>query len=381
MLNVKKKKILLITGFAESLINFRGDFIKKAISEGYQVEVAAPKIDNKIISSTLYEWNVVCHDIFLSRTGLNPIVDIFTCLSLYRLIKKRNPTVVVAYTIKPVIYGMLASWFANIPVRGAMITGLGYAFTGGDYKGLKFLVNRLAKYLYRLSLARATTVFFQNPDDQKLFYNSSLASKEKTVLINGSGINLKHFSFRSLPAYDNIQFLFIARLLRDKGVYEYVDAARQLLKEGLSVTFHIVGWIDSNPSAIDHRELQAWINEGIITYHGRLSDVRPLICQTHVYVLPSYREGTPRTVLEAMAIGRPIITTDVPGCRETVQNGYNGLLVPAKSAIDLASAMRTFVEKPFILKEMGENSRHLAEEKYDVDYVNTVILSNLESIE
>ena len=202
-----------------------------------------------------------------------------------------------------------------------------------------------------------------------------LDSSAKSMVVNGSGVDVTSFSVAVLPP--KLCFLMIARFLGDKGIREYADAARRVKAIHPNVTFSLVGWIDDNPDAIKNEELDKWVAEGIIEYQGRLSDVRPSIMDCSVYVLPSYREGTPRTVLEAMSMGRAIITTDAPGCRETVTHGVNGFLVPIKNVESLVSSMLYYVENPVQLTIMGAASRAIAEDKYDVHKVNAVMVNEM----
>ena len=219
-------------------------------------------------------------------------------------------------------------------------------------------------------MRRVEKVFFQNPDDETLFQNLGIikTSDQKSVVVNGSGVDLKKFNIASFPK--KIQFLLIARLLGDKGVREYFKAAKAVRKNHPDIKFGLVGWIDNHPDAISKKELDESIDAGDIFFYGRMDDVKPAISESSVYVLPSYREGTPRTVLEAMAMGRPIITTDAPGCKETVKDGINGYIVKVKSSQALVEAMLCFIEQPELIESMGNSSRKIAEEKYDVDKVN-----------
>lgn len=280
---------------------------------------------------------------------------------------------VLGYTIKPVIYGTLAGWLARVPRRYALVTGLGYAFTGSRKGMLTGFIQRL----YCLALARAHKVFFQNPDDQALFRDAGILPAGKpTVVVNGSGVDVAAFEEQALPEGPPT-FLMIGRLLGDKGVREYAEAAERVRSLHPEARFGLVGWIDENPDAIAQDELDAWIANGTVEFYGRLADVRPPIAACTVYVLPSYREGTPRTVLEAMAMGRPIITTDAPGCRETVVDGDNGFLVPVQSVDALVDAMLKFIEEPSLAQRMGRRSREVAEDNYDVHKVNTVMLREM----
>ena len=368
--------MVVVAGFAGSLVNFRGELIKSFVEKGLEVHVAAPGITSDAdVRDTLSEMGCVLHDIHLHRTGMNPIKDLATFFSLLRLMWIVRPCFFLAYTIKPVIYGLFCARLFCVPYRYALITGLGYAFANNENANhcfLKFIV----KKLYRYSLSFAQIVFFQNPDDQALFRNSGLISADaSSCVVDGSGVDISKFSIAPLP--QNHSFLMIARLLGDKGVREYAKAAKIVKLSHPDVTFRLVGWIDENPDAISKEELDSWVEAGTIEYIGKLVDVRPAIEQCTVYVLPSYREGTPRTVLEAMAMGRPVITTDAPGCRETVSDGVNGYLVPVKSVDEVVRAMCSFIEISGLAEKMGERSRIIAEEKYDVHKVNAVILDKM----
>ena len=234
--------------------------------------------------------------------------------------------------------------------------------------------------MYRIALKRASKIFFQNPDDQQLFASKLIfPSNIPSVVTNGSGVDVDKFIFTKIP-HSKMQFLLIARLLKAKGIYEYVGAARKVKKQFPEAQFSLAGWIDQNPDAIDVNHLHQWVDEGVINYLGALEDVREAIANSHVYVLPSYREGTPRTVLESMSMGRAIITTDVPGCRQTVIEGVNGYLVPARSADELAITMTRFLKDPSLCISMGLASRRLVEEKYRVQKINQLLLSEMDII-
>ncbi len=359
-------KIMIIGGLARSLLLFRGDLIKGWLAQGHEVTAAAPEGG---IKKELEKWGVKYIKIPLKRTGLNPAGDLFLLGFLIQLLRKKRPDYLFLYTVKPVIYGSLAATFLPTCRVYSMITGLGYVFTspeGGTFK-------KLVTAMYRAALKRNRKVFFQNPDDAREFVNIKVIEEKKVVLVNGSGVNVDHFYRTRLPE-GPVTFLLISRLLKEKGIIEYVEAARMVKEKYPAAGFRIIGWpLIGDPSTIKPKQLERWKEEGIVEILGETDDVRPIIAEASVYVLPSYREGTPRTVLEAMAMGRPVITTDVPGCRETVTGGLNGFLVPVKDAKALAAAMEKFLENPEQIGQMGRESRKLAEEKYDVHKINRVI--------
>ncbi|CAG2146148.1 N, N'-diacetylbacillosaminyl-diphospho-undecaprenol alpha-1,3-N-acetylgalactosaminyltransferase [Cupriavidus yeoncheonensis] len=368
-------RFLMIASLAESLVAFRGPLLEALQERGLEVHVAAPDLSpGNPVQADLEARGLIVHPVPLERTGKNIVADVRTLLALHRLMRRVRPDFVMSYTIKPVIYGMLAAWMARVPRRFALITGLGYAF-GDDKK--RTTLRAVVKLMYGMALGRAHTIFFQNPDDEALFRSTEILSPGKhSCVVNGSGVDTASFWVAPLPE-DGPRFLLIARLLGDKGVREYAEAARRIRARGARARFGLVGWIDSGPDAIAQQELDAWVADGSIDYLGRLTDVRPAIAGCNIYVLPSYREGTPRSVLEAMAMGRPIITTDAPGCRETVIDGENGLLVPVKSVSGLEQAMLRLIEDWEMVVRMGQRSRQIAESKYDVHKVNATMLHEM----
>lgn len=370
-------RVLVIAGFAESLLKFRRHLLITMVGGGLEVHVAAPDLpEGCSLRKRLVECGFEVHAIPLRRTSTNPLADVCAMWALWSLMRRIQPDATLSYTIKPVIYGTLAACMARVPRRYALITGLGYAFTG-QASGLRGNVKAVVQCLYRQALRRVHKVFFQNPDDQDLFRQLGLlATGIESVVVNGSGVDLESFSLAPLPQ-GAPHFLLIARLLGDKGVREYAWAAQRIKATHPQVKFSLVGWLDENPDAIHQAELDTWVEAGTLCYLGRLQDVRTAIAQCSVYVLPSYREGTPRTVLEAMAMGRAVITTDAPGCRETVVDGCNGFLVPIKAVDALVDAMERFIQEPDLARRMGQRGRDLAEDKYDVHKVNAVMLREM----
>ncbi len=369
-----KQRVLVVAGFAGSLTNFRRELLTTLVVRGYQVHAAAPGLTEDLETSRqLKAMRVICHNAGFERTGTNPASDLVGLWSLIRLAWHLRPGAMLCYTIKPVVYGIIAGWISGVPSRFALVTGLGYAFTG-EAQGKRGRVQRFARFLYRLALKRATHVFFQNGDDAALFRELGVLGKGAPItIVNGSGVNIAHFCASEFPP-PPIRFLLIARLLGDKGIREYATAAAALRASNAHAEFHLVGAADQNPDAIAEEQVKDWVHEGTLTWHGALADVRPAIAGAHVYVLPSYREGTPRTVLEAMSMGRPVITTDAPGCRETVRDGENGFLVPVADADSLRVAMLRFIDHPHLIDTMGRRSRAIAEERYDVHKVNAEML-------
>ena len=366
-----------VASYPDSILNFRGRLISSLLKSGFYVHVAAPNFaDLHDDVQKLKEMGVFVHDLNFDRTGTNPFKDLSTLYSLYQLMIKTKPGVILVYTIKPVIYGLIAAWLARVPNRYAIITGLGYTFT--DTRKSKTLLKFIVRFLYRLSIKTAKKVFFQNSDDQLLFHKLKITNQKRQnlVLVNGSGVDLDKFNVAPFPS--EIHFLMICRFLVGKGIREYAEAAKIVKKRYPNVKFDLVGWLDDNPDSIEKNELESWIVSGNINYLGEKKDVRPSISNCSVYVLPSYREGIPRTVLEAMAMGRPIVTTDAPGCRETVDEGKNGFKVDVQSVDQLVDKLSLFIQRPELIKKMGECSRKMVEIKFDVDKVNKVMLEEMD---
>lgn len=370
------RKFLLIASYPGSILNFRAQLIQSLLDSDFEVHVASPDMfQDENLRSTLNLLGVHCHEIFLKRNGMNPIYDLQTIFQIWFLMFRIKPDFFLGYTIKPVIYGSIAAWLARVPSRNALITGLGYFFI--DISSQRPFLFRFVCGLYHVALLCTGKVFFQNPDDEALFRSLKIIdrSASKTCVLNGSGIDTERFAQAEFPQH--IKFLMIARLLRSKGVMEYASAAKSLGISHPEIKFGLVGWIDDNPDSITLAELREIQKLSNFEFYGRLDDVRQAIAGSSVYVLPSYREGTPRTVLEAMAMGRPVITTDVPGCRETVIEGKNGFLVKVKSVDELAAAMIQFIESPHLISRMGRQSRQIAMDKYDVHKVNSVMLKEM----
>ena len=303
----------------------------------------------------------------IARAGLNPLNEMRTLYALRHAFQEIKPDIVLAYTIKPVIWSGLALSGLRDVSYFALITGLGFSFDGRTIP--RRMLRVIASALYRLSLRRATRVVFQNKDNRNFAVMNNLAPLGKCFVVDGSGVDTSWFQLADLPSGPPV-FLLIARLLADKGLREYVIAAALVKSKYPEVVFQILGPTDPSPNAIPIDEVNSWNKNGNIHYLGSAEDVRPFIAKCHVYVLPSYHEGMPRTVLEAMAMGRPILTTDTPGCRETVILGENGHLIPPADADALASKLIWFLENRDQWIQMGRASRRIAEERFDVRLIN-----------
>ncbi len=366
-------RILILASYAPSLINFRLDLIRDLKATGHEVIAAAPGQDVDV-ARELSTVGVRYESIELDRIGVNPLRDLRSLLGLMRLFRRTRPDLVLAYTIKPVVYGLLAARLSGVRRRFGLITGLSYALMGGDDPKRR-LLKGLTVWLYRRALVGAEAVLFQNASDLAAFTENGITHPGlKTAVVDGSGVNLERFAKAPLPDGAPV-FLLMARLLADKGVREYVEAARRLKRDHPDWRFQILGPLDITPTAIGQSEIDAWQQEGVIDYLGATKDVRPYLQACTSFVLPSYYpEGLPRSILEAMAIGRAIITTDHPGCRETVTEGVNGYLVPAGEISPLAEAMASLGAEAGLLRAFGKASRAIAERRFDVRLVNQDIL-------
>ena len=363
-------KVLIVSPVAPSFIPFRGSLISTLARLGHQVVAAAPGIDQDT-ADALQEIGAKPRDLPLQNTSMNPFSFLHSLRSMRSLIREERPDVIIAYAIKPVIITAIAGRAERVARIISVITGLGYAFTGG--REPKRVVSRAAaSLLYRSAFKRSDVIIFLNPDDQALFRELRLIPAGKpTHILNGEGLDIDHFAPAPLPS--RTSFLMIARLLKDKGIREFAEAAKRLKANHPEVPVTLVGPFYPSPDSLRREELDELIRCGV-DYKGELSDVRPAIAACSVYVLPSYREGTPRSVLEAMAMGRAIITSDAPGCRETVTNGENGLLVQPRDAGSLYEAMMRFVREPVLAARMGRASREIAKNKYDVRRVNSALM-------
>jgi glycosyltransferase involved in cell wall biosynthesis len=303
----------------------------------------------------------------MNKNGTSVWGDLNYCHDLYTLIKKEKPDVTLGYTIKPVVYGAIAAHLAGVKNINSMVTGGGYTFIATSFKAR--ILGFIVRCLYRIGFRMSDHIIFQNPDDLNEFCDRRLAQKSKCFVVNGSGVNVAHFHVEQFP--EKTSFFMLSRLLKSKGVQEYLKAAEIVKERYPDTKFYLIGNFESNmQDAIPREFVESFMKRGIVERFEETSDVRPYYAMSSVYVLPSYREGTPRTVLEAMAMGRPIITTDTQGCRETVMDGQNGYLVPVGDYQTLASRMIHFICEPELIASMGEKSRAYVIEKFEVNKVN-----------
>ena len=375
-------KVLIIGNLAASLVRFRGDMILDLIGNGYDVHVSAPDIHNDPSANAWFrKCGVAVHELEFNRVGGGIFENALSFFRALKVIRGINPDCLFVYTIKPVLFGLLASFILGVRVRIALVNGLGSLFSdeGAKLGKIKLL---LFRFVYGLALKSGSFVFTQNSDDRDyLLENEYLVDPNKSAVVNGSGVNLNHFSFMPVASQPPVKFLMISRLLVQKGVREFVKTAEALRDKEFDVEFHLVGGLDENPDCISYEEVAGWSGNVAFFYHGEVDDVRPFLEQCHVFVLPStYREGVPRTILEAMAVGRAIVTFDLPGCRETVIDGVNGFLVSPYKQGGLECALMNFLHCDQLAKSMGAASRALAAEKFDVRVVNKKIISKLNQL-
>lgn len=354
-------KVAIVLNTSWNIYNFRMNLVRSLQAEGHEIHTIAPNDD---YTHYLTEAGCIHHSVKMDSRGANPIKDLALIFELYSIYKSIRPDVILHYTIKPNVYGSLAASFLKIPVVNN-VCGLGTVFLKDD------LLSSIAMFLYRVSFKFPKKVFFQNPDDLKLFLDKKLVPVETVDLLPGSGIDLTRFKPMTFQRNQTFTFLLISRLITDKGVLEYIDAVKKLKSEGINARFQVLGAIDpEHKRGISREIVQEWINSGTIEYLGTTKDVRHFIELADCVVLPSYREGTPRTLLEAASSSKPIVATNVPGCNQVVEDKFNGLLCNIKDSDDLAAKMRSMTNfDDETLKVMGANGRRKMEAEYDESIV------------
>jgi glycosyltransferase involved in cell wall biosynthesis len=368
------RRMVVIGNQTRSMIAFRAPLLAELASRGIAVHALAPDIDGA--SRRRFErLGVSPIEISLVRGGLMPIADTCASRQIYDLLRVLRPDAVLSYYMKPVVFGGIAARLSRIGSQYAMLGGLGYAFSEDPRRvhprriALRFSLERVLA----VALSDCRKVIFQNHDDARLLQEKRIVRSDQVVVVPGSGVDLNEYEFSRITVVPPT-FIMISRLLREKGVREYVAAARNLRRAVPSARFILVGDIDANPGSLSEKEVTSWVEEGAVEWPGHTADVRPWLRASSVFVLPSWREGLPRSTQEAMAMGRPVITTDVPGCRETVEHGRNGFLVPPRNVPALEAAMRQIIRDPILSSRMGYESRRIAELKFDVRKINSAIL-------
>ncbi|MDH4071136.1 MAG: glycosyltransferase family 4 protein [Ignavibacteria bacterium] len=371
-MSLHRKKILFVANSAWHLQNFRAPLIVELMNHGAEVVAIAPR--DQYADDLVQKLGVRYISIPIGRKTLNPISDLVIGSRLHRLYVREAPDIVFHNTIKPVIYGSIAAHHAGVRRIVNMIPGLGYVFSGTGIA--QRLLRPLVTEMYRFALRRSHVVLFQNPDDREFFELEGLVTSEKARMVYGSGVDLTHFYFVEPRTGASTRFLFLGRMLWNKGVGEFVSAAVIVRKRHPETEFQLLGIIDKeNPSSIPEKTVRQWHDSGDIEFLGSTNDVRSVLKDSDVVVLPSYyREGVPRSLLEAAAMGKAIVTTDMPGCREAVIHQQTGILVPPKSVDALVEAMTFMINEPKRRAEMGRQARQFASQSFDVEDVNRKIL-------
>lgn len=359
--NVSNQTVVISSNYAWTVLNFRMPIIRRLKAEGYRVIVLTQfdGFENSIKS----EVDEI-RPLFISRKGVNPLIDFITILDFVRHLIALKPKYIFSFTIKPVIYGSLAARILKVKSI-VMITGLGTAFIADSW------ITKVVKILYKHSLSRVSTVFFQNESDRSIFTSNNLVDPNICKITPGSGVDLNKFFANELPKESSMTFLLIARMLWDKGVGEFVSAARTVKFKYPNTRFQLLGPMGvQNRTSIPSKQMEDWIAEGTVEYLGETDDVINYIDKAGCIVLPSYREGTSRVLLEGAAMARPLIASDVPGCREVVEDGINGFLCEPRNHDDLSKKMEMMIEETYqSRKEMGIRGRNKVEQEYNQDIV------------
>jgi glycosyltransferase involved in cell wall biosynthesis len=376
------KKIAIIGSTAYNLYNFRKDFIFACLEQGHQVYAFVSEYDDQWLD-IIKNLGATPISYQLSRGGLNPLSDLYSIFQLINKIKEIQPDIVFSYSTKPIIYATLAAYKTNVPYIYGMIEGLGSPFTIHKHgQSLKTKFIRFVQIsLYRLAFPYLDKIIFLNRDDPKdLVHHYNLPHKNNAIEVLGPiGLNLQEYAYTKWDTEKNLSFIFIARLIAEKGIFEYLEAARIVKEKYPDITFKIIGGLDpENPTGLKQAQLDQLIETGIIEYAGFVKDVNQRIRESAVFVLPSYyREGVPRSTQEAMAIGRPVITTDVPGCNETVVEAVTGFLIPKWDVNALVKKMIYFIEYPEQVNKMGYQGFLYAKKNFNADHINHRLLQIL----
>jgi glycosyltransferase involved in cell wall biosynthesis len=360
-------KLIIVVNELWFFLSHRLPIALAARDAGYEVHIASNKGTTAEIEQ-LNQEGLQFYPISFHRSSTKPWQELKTLLELTKLYKTVKPDIVHHVTTKPVLYGTLvARWIGGIKILNA-ISGLGYLFIAQDWK--PYIKKTLLLLLYRVVLNnKKVWILFQNPDDHVLFSHNKITYPGHAFIIRGSGVDLQEFVYSTIPK-GREKIILVARMLWDKGIGEFVEAASIIKQQGLDVEFVLVGSVDSgNPKSIAIEQLEQWNNSGIVNWLGERSDIFQLLTESHIAVLPSYREGLPKSLIEAAAVGRPIITTNVTGCREVVKDGVNGFLVPVRNANELALAIQKMIDNPTLLANMGKKSRLIAQREFSTSSI------------
>lgn len=372
-------KIAIIGTVASSILSFRRDLIKTLLLNGHDVYALATDY-NEVSRQDVINLGAVPTEYNFNRTGINPAQDLLDTIKLSNTLKKIKPDLVFSYFAKPVIFGTIAARLAGVKRRVAMLEGLGFIFT--DQPAGRSIKNRVLRavqvHLYKITFPLLEQIIFLNPDDPKDLVNSYKIKIKKVTVLGGIGLDLSEYPYVK-PNINEVSFLFIGRLLKEKGIDDFIEAARLVRQQYPNIKFTVLGGLDEgNPGGLKATTLSKLINIGLIEYPGHVNNISEYIAKHSVFVLPSYyREGVPRSTQEAMAVGRPVITTDLPGCRETVLDGRNGFLIPPWRPDVLAKKMIYFIEKPDQIEKMGLESYYMAQQKFDAIKVNSRLMEML----
>ena len=376
----EKRSILIIGTVASSFYGFRADLIRAMREKQYTVYAFTSEYSDADLKK-IESLGAIPMTYELHRGGLNPLADILATYKLSKKIRDIKPDLVFSYFSKPVIFGTIAAKLVKVPKIVGMLEGLGYTFTQQpEGLGKKTeLIKKIQVLLYKFALPHLDKIIFLNPDDPKDLIDEYAIKVRKVEVLGGVGLNLKEYPYQPIiNIHQPINFLFIGRLLKEKGIHDFLNAAKIVKEKYPETQFTVLGAIDPhNLGALTQSELDELISSNIIDYPGHVDNVKDWIANCHVFVLPSYREGVPRSTQEAMAVGRAVITTDVPGCRETVVDGVNGFIVPKWNPQALAEKMIYFIENPEQIQVMGEESYKIAQEKFDAHKVNERLLKIL----
>lgn len=368
--------IAVIGNSAESILNFRSSLIRRIVQRNHRVLAFAPDFDQETWRAT-ERLGATPIEFPLRRGGTNPFADLRTLLALRRILTGLRPDAILCYFVKPAIYGNLAAAMSGVPRRLVMLEGLGYGFSEESQSLQRRLIEAIVAKLLRISLSKSHTTLVLNEDDRDVLIKQ--LGLDQSTIVNMGGIGVEIDEFKVAPVNERATtFAMAARLIAEKGVKEYVEAARQIRGQGFKARFLLLGDVDDNPHSLSREQIAEWRAEGVIEWPGRVSNIKEWLTQADVFVLPSYyREGVPRSIQEAMALGRAIITTDHVGCRDTVDDGVNGILVPPRNVEALVSAMRKLIDTPGLAQQMGEASRHLAEVRFDAATADQRIINLL----